>query len=71
MCLIVVMLSKPIETSNGLNKDWFCESNWNLFENVQEHEILWNSFFSNEMLGLRFIFCRNDFKMVLKGVYEL
>jgi len=35
--------------------------NWNSFENVQEHEIFRKSFFSSEMLGLRFIFCSNAF----------
>jgi len=68
---LIVMFSKPLEISNGLVCTWFCESNWNLFENVQEHEILRNSFFSSEMIELRFTFCSNNFKMVLKGVCEL
>jgi len=29
--------------------EWFCESNWNLFENVQERRIFWKLSFSNKM----------------------
>jgi len=40
-------------------------------KNVQERDFSQNLFFSKEMAGLRFVFYNNDFKMVLKGVYEL
>jgi len=62
MCLTIGMLSKHTGTLTKLDWDWFFELNWDLFENVQEHEIFQNLFFSSEMLGLRFIFCSKDFK---------
>jgi len=61
MYLTVVMLSKPLETSTGLNWDWFCESNWNLFEIVQEHEIFRYSFFSVEKGRVEVVYFNNDF----------
>jgi len=65
------MLSKPLETWNESDWTWICESNKNLFENVQEHEIFQNSFFLSKMLGLRFVFLNNEVKIILKGVCEL
>jgi len=61
MYIIVVMLSKPLETSNELEWEWFSESNGNHLKNVPKHEIFQNSFFSREKGGVKVVYNRNDF----------
>jgi len=62
MYLTVVMISKPLETSNELDWTWFCESNQNFLKNVQEHVFFENSFFSKKRVGLRLFTVMMTFK---------
>jgi len=60
MYLIVSMFSKPLETSNELDWDWFCGSNQDFLKNVQEHEIFQNLFFSKENGRVKVVYSNND-----------
>ena len=43
---------------------------WNLVETGQERKKFQNFFFSNKMTELWFVFCNNEFGMIMLGIYE-
>jgi hypothetical protein len=41
---------------------------WKMFKNIKFSETF---FFSRKLIGLWFVLCINDYKMILKGMSEL
>ena len=71
ICLTSVYTLKPTGTSFESNWTWICEILLTFEKWSKNVDFFGNSFFSNEMIGLKFVFSNNDFKMIMKGVCEL